>query len=101
MWLPPILAFVLSPLSECAHCVRLYAALYPLAPGVGAGLAMAPSGSGSTTVLWIAAPATLGLWWATRAGLAARTRSVRAWTVAIATLCSGASSVALGHLLRM
>jgi hypothetical protein len=26
---------------------------------------------------------------------------VRAWTVAIATLCSGASSVALGHLLRM
>jgi hypothetical protein len=101
VWLPPLFAFVLSPLSECAHCMRLYAALYPLAPGVGAGLAAAPAGSGSNAVLWIAAPATVGLWWATRAGLAARTRSVRAWTVALATLCSGASSVALGHLLRM
>ncbi len=101
MWLPPLSALLLGPLAECAHCVRLYAALYLLAPGVGAGLLAAPLGASSTTALWLAAPASLGLLCATRVGLVSRSKQVRAWTATLAAVASGTSSIVFAHLLRM
>lgn len=101
VWLPPLAALALSPLHECDHCLRSFAVLWPLAPGVLAGLAAAPLGGGPDATLVLAAPATLLLAWAAAAAQGARRASVRRLVPVAVALVSGASGVVLGNLLRM
>ena len=101
VWLPPLLALVCSPLAECRHCLGVFGVWYPLAPGVLAGLLAAPAGGGSEATLWLAAPATLGLWWAAGRALAARSKLVRTLVPAAAAVVAGASGIVFGQLLRM
>ncbi len=101
VWLPPLAAFIVSPLHECGHCLKTFAACYLLAPGVLAGLLAGPIGSGSDGVLLLAAPATLGLWWAASAATGLRSALARTLLASAVAVWSGASAVVFGHLLRM
>lgn len=101
VWLPPLAALALSPLHECGHCLRAFAVYYALAPGVLAGLCTAATGSGSEGVLLVAAPATLGMWWAASAAAGAGSRRARLLLLGAVAVLSGTSAVVFGHLLRM
>lgn len=90
-------AFVLSPLAECSHCVRTYLALLPIQPGV-----MLAHLTGANGMAFVAVALAITL--AVVAVTTVVVRDLRSrWLVASVpiALLATAHGVGLGHALRM
>lgn len=100
LWLPALLAFVFGPLTECGHCVRTYATLLPVFPGLlGAFPLCGALELGRAPWLWVVA-GLLSL--ALLAGLARAARRARRRDVLVplAALLAAVQALALSHALR-
>lgn len=45
VYLPQLAVFLFGPVQECAHCVRAYLQLFPVLPGLAAGMAWSSNGA--------------------------------------------------------
>lgn len=90
-------AFLLSPLAECSHCVRTYLALLPIQPGV-----MLAHLTGANGLAFVAAALAITLAAFLVTAVLLRDLGSR-WAVAAVPLAllATAQGVALGHALRM
>lgn len=90
-------AFVLSPLAECSHCVRTYLAMLPIQPGVMLARLM---GANDMAFVAVALAITLAVVAVTTVLLRELGASWLFAAVPIALLAT-AHGVGLGHALRM